>query len=161
MTATKLVDVEPQTGRGQDGVPERIVAPHAAKRGPGALVFAIALLIAVAAGVLVAGLNRADEPTVGTVTGDVGPSRAWMADLIRAAEDDGFAVAGLSPTSARFIPVTQHAARAIRDGVGSQTLDERKPAGYGQSFRELPPPESVLGQPPESVLGKPPDSPRV
>jgi hypothetical protein len=160
MTATKLVDVEPETGRGQDRVPEEIVAPRAAKRGPGALVFAIALLVAFAAGVLVAGLNRADEPTVGTVTGDVGPSRAWMADLIRAAEEDGFAVAGLSPTSARFIPVTPHTAWVIQKGVGSQTSDERKPAGYGHTFWELPPLEREL-PPPESVLGKAPDSPRA
>lgn len=150
MTATKLVDVEPQTGRGQDGVPERIVAPRAAKRRPWSTLLAIALLIAVAAGVLVAGLNRADEPIVGTVTGDVGPSRAWMADLIRTAEDYGFAVAGSSPASARFIPMTPYAAWVIRDGVGSQTSDERKPAGYEHTFQELPTPDSVLGKPPDS-----------
>jgi hypothetical protein len=152
MTATRLVDVEQQTGRGPDGVPERIVAPRAAKRRPGALFFAIGLLIAVAAG-LVVGLNRADEPTVGTVTGDVGPSRAWMADLIRTAEDYGFAVAGSSPASVRFIPVTPYAAWVIRDDVGSQTSDERKPAGYEHTLQEL--------ATPDSVLGKPPDSPRA
>jgi hypothetical protein len=150
MTATGLVDVEPQTGRGQDGGPERIMAPPAPKRGLGALFFAIALVVAVAAGGLVAVLNRADEHTVGTVTGIVGPSRAWMADLIRTAHEHGFAVAGSSPASARFIPVAPYAAWVIRDGLRLQTSDERKPAGYGLTFQELPTPDSVLGKPPDS-----------
>lgn len=148
MTATNLVDVEQQTRGGQDGGPEKILAPPVAKRWRVALPFAITLLIL--ATVLVAGLNRADEPTVGTVTGDLGPSRSWMADLIRTAEDYGFAVAGLSASSARFIPVTPSAAWLIRVGAGSQTSDERKPAGYGSSIHELPPRDSALGKPPDS-----------
>jgi hypothetical protein len=112
------------------------------------------IAIGVAAAVLVVGLNRTDEPTVGTptVTSDVGASRAWMADLIRDADRFGFAVAGVSPTSLVVIPLTPQAAWAIehgKTGAGAQTADERKPHGFGSTFVEEEPGTRVPGRLPK------------
>jgi hypothetical protein len=47
-----------------------------------------------------------------------GRDRVWMADLIREAESHGYAVAGSSPASARFIPTTPWAAYSLRGSNG-------------------------------------------
>jgi len=46
--------------------------------------------------------------------GDADGDRAWMRNLVRGAERSGYAVAGLSPASSRFIPLTPYAAHPLR-----------------------------------------------
>jgi hypothetical protein len=50
---------------------------------------------------------------------DIGASKegAWMATMLQEAADHGYAVAGSSPASARFIPITQAAAYNLYHGA--------------------------------------------
>jgi hypothetical protein len=93
-------------------------------------ILAVAALImsAVALGLVV----RGDEPAAlpapreaiasGPVISGTGPGpievahgdRAWMRDLVHWAEGAGYAVAGSSPASSRFIPLTPYAAYPLR-----------------------------------------------
>jgi hypothetical protein len=93
-------------------------------------ILAVAALImsAVALGLVVRGDERAALPAPreaiasGPVISGTGPGlievahgdRAWMRDLVLWAEASGYAVAGSSPASSRFIPLTPYAAYPLR-----------------------------------------------
>lgn len=93
-------------------------------------ILAVAALImsAVALGLVVRGDERTALPAPreaiasGSVITGTGPGliemahgdRAWLRDLVRGAERSGYAVAGLSPASSSFIPLTPYAAYPLR-----------------------------------------------
>jgi hypothetical protein len=63
----------------------------------------------VASSLVVLSLSGAVVPAASADRGE-SKERAWMATFMQEAADHGYAVAGSSPASARFIPTTQAAA---------------------------------------------------